>query len=281
MMTKVLYQSHTPGRAARVGEGTWHKRPDFIYYTLWTRGSGRRRWLAGGGGFVMLLTLALASSPASAQGDHGFRFVRIQFEDGQSSGWRRGGAAWSHDHPTGELNLYEALKRTTNIHVEGPPLVLTLKDERIFEYPVLYLCEPGFWTVGDEEAQNLSEYLRRGGFILFDDFRGDREWAQFYEQMKRVLPDTEPVPLPPEHPVWSIYYDVDPVAAPSNVSGGWFTHEDDQYLAYFGEDGRMVALACYNQDIGDGWEWPERNLAGASTISFQMGVNFLIYAFTH
>lgn len=216
-----------------------------------------------------------------AQGDHGFRFVRIQFEDGMSSGWRRGGEAWSHDHPTGELNLYEALKRTTNIHVEGPPLVLTLKDERIFEYPVLYLCEPGFWTMDEEEVENLSEYLRRGGFILFDDFRGDREWAQFYEQMKRVLPDEEPVPLPPEHPVWSIYYDVDPVAAPSNVSGGWFSHEDDQYLAFFGEDGRMVALACYNQDIGDGWEWPERNLADASTISFQMGVNFLIYAFTH
>jgi hypothetical protein len=43
----------------------------------------------------------------------------------------------------------------------------------------------------------------------------------------------------------------------------------------------MVALMCYNQDIGDGWEWPERNFEDASTTAFQMGINFLMYALTH
>jgi len=43
----------------------------------------------------------------------------------------------------------------------------------------------------------------------------------------------------------------------------------------------MIGLACHNQDIGDGWEWPDRNWGDVSTVSFQMGINFLIYALTH
>ena len=222
--------------------------------------------------------------PAQAESppDYGFRFVRIQFDSNAPGMRSRGGAPWSHDHPRAERQFYEALERTTRVYVEGPPLVLTLKDERIFEYPLLYLCEPGYWTMDDEEVDNLRAYLDRGGFILFDDFRGPREWQQLYEQMKRVFPDREPVEISPDHPIWTIYYDIDPVAAPSLVRGGFrFAEREDRYFALFDDRGRMLALMCYNQDIGDGWEWPERNFEDASTISFQMGINFLIYALTH
>ncbi len=230
---------------------------------------------------LVFIAFMLAALPAAAQGDHGFQFVRVRYDDPRGPGMRWGGDAWAHDHPTAEHNFYTALERTTQIHLDGPPIVLALSDERIFDYPVLYLCEPGYWGMSDEEAANLREYLRRGGFILFDDFRGEREWAHFYEQMKRVLPDREPVELTADHPVWTIYYDIDPVAAPSNVSGGYFSHEDDRYLAFFDDDGRMMALSCFNQDIGDGWEWPDRNWDNVSTINFQMGINFVIYALTH
>lgn len=235
---------------------------------------------------LLIFAFVALADPGLAQDDHGFRFVRIRYEDPRPGGMRWGGAAWAHDHPEAELNFYEALRRTTGIHVEGPPLVLTLKDERIFEYPMLYLCEPGYWPMDEAERENLQEYLARGGFILFDDFGGEREWQHFYEQLKRVLPDREPVEIPPEHPIWNIYYEIDPVEAPSNVSGGRgsygrFTKDDDRYMAVFDDAGRMIVLACHNQDIGDGWEYPERNLEDASTISFQMGINFLIYALTH
>ena len=240
----------------------------------------------------MLLLLAFVFGPAetlpaaSGEGasvvpagrDHGFTFVRIRYES-TGRGWR-GRDTWRHDYPTAELNFYEALERTTRVHVEGPPLVLELNDDRIFEHPVLYLCEPGWWQATEDEAKRLGEYLNRGGFILFDDFRGEREWRSFIAQMDRVLPDRAPVEIMPDHPVWDIYYSVDPVEAPSNVSGGYGKYED-RYLGFFDDEGRMMALICYNQDIGDGWEWPDRNLEDASTISFQMGVNFLIYALTH
>ncbi len=226
---------------------------------------------------VLLLALAVPAPPVPD--DYGFRFVRIRYEDPRVRQF--GGAAWAHDYPTAEENFYIALKRTTAIHVEEPPLVLELSDDRIFEHPVLYICEPGYWDMTDAEADRLRQYFRRGGFVLFDDFGGEREWTWFYEQMKRVLPDIEPTEIPPHHPIWSIYFDVDPVAAPSLVSRREYDQGEDRYMAYFDASGRMIALANHNQDIGDGWEWPDRNFNDASTVSFQMGINFVIYALTH
>ena len=222
----------------------------------------------------------LVPEVASGQADYGFRFARIRFESPQGGrGW--GGAMWAHDYPTAEQNFHTALKRTTTIHVQEPNLVLEIKDDRIYEYPVLYLCEPGYWHMDDEEVLRLREYLERGGFILFDDFRGDYEWINLYEQMQRVLPGNEPVELSPAHPIWSIYYDIDPVAAPSLVSGYLGSITADRYMGYFDRDGRLMALANRNQDIGDGWEYPNRDFANASTVSFQMGINFIMYALTH
>ena len=231
---------------------------------------------------VMLLVLAACTAvppQVQAQDDEGFRFVRIRFDS--QWGGRGRNAPWAHDYPTAELNFYEALHRVTKISVEGPPLVRTLVDDKIFDYPLLYLCEPGYWEPTDEEVVRLRAYLERGGFIMFDDFRGQDEWFVLEQVMARVLPDTPFIELPSEHPLWSIFYDVDPVEAPSLVSGGGYRQLRDRYMALFDEAGRMVALAAHNQDLGDGWEWPNRNFENASTITFQMGVNFLMYVFTH
>lgn len=226
-----------------------------------------------------------------AQDDHGYRFVRVRYDD--LDGRRRRRGAWATDYPAAERHLHEAIERTTGMHVEGPPIVLDLTDERIFEHPVLYLTEPGYWQTNEEEVEMLRKYLDRGGFLMIDDFhdygRGyvGPQWNNMYENVKRVFPDREPVELTAEHPVWSVYYDIDPDAAISTKNsgrGGWgqrFGPLDDVYYGVFDDDGRMMIGIFYNQDIGDGWEWPNRNLADASTVSFQMAINFIIYALTH
>lgn len=219
--------------------------------------------------------------------DLGFRFVRIRYE----SIGRWGGRTWAYDYPRAERHLHEAIERTTGIYLEGPPIVLELTDETIYEHPILYLCEPGYWQASDEEVANLQTYFRRGGFMIIDDFHdGGRgsvgpEWNNFYEIIKRVFPDREPVELTADHPIWSVYYDIDPDAAVSTkIETGqtpWLGPEDDIYYGLFDDDGRLMTVICYNQDIGDGWEWPEYNLADASTVSFQMAINFIVYALTH
>ena len=42
----------------------------------------------------------------------------------------------------------------------------------------------------------LRRYLLNGGFLMVDDFWGDYEWDNFYQQIKRVFPDREPEELP-------------------------------------------------------------------------------------
>jgi hypothetical protein len=42
----------------------------------------------------------------------------------------------------------------------------------------------------------------------------------------------------------------------------------------------MVAIINRDNDIGDGWEWPETDEV-FSTEAFKLGINYLIYAMTH
>lgn len=236
---------------------------------------------------ILLTTLFLSGHGSD---DLGFRFVRVRYES--HAGLRSN--AWATDYPTAELNLHEAIDRTTGLYVEGPPIVLDLTDDRIFDYPVLYLTEPGYWRTNDEEVANLRRYLDRGGFLIIDDFhdygRGyvGPQWHNMYDNIKRVYPNREPVELTAEHPIWSIYYEIDPDAAISTKNGfrgGWgprFEAMDDIYYSVTDESGRIAIVICYNQDIGDGWEWPGGQALGtASTVSFQMAINFIIWALTH
>ncbi|MFC1729179.1 DUF4159 domain-containing protein [candidate division KSB1 bacterium] len=226
-----------------------------------------------------------ASEPAPfaqghSGGEYGFTFVRVRYADNGYRGRWGGRGMWATDWPTADLNLHTALERTTEFRILGEPIVLSLKDKRIFEYPVLYLTEPGYWLTDDAEVKSLREYLDRGGFIIIDDFH-EGEWYNMYSNMKRVFPEKEPVELLPDHPIWTIYYDIDPVEAPS-TKGGRFGRYNDRYYAIYDDNGRMMVVISYNQDIGDGWEWPNRlNIAEASTVSFQMAINFIIYALTH
>jgi hypothetical protein len=226
-----------------------------------------------------------------AQDDHGFRFIRLAYGDydprmitdysmrGRGGGYT-GRMAWMHDYPTSEDNLYEAIARTTKIQLAGQYMIIPLRDERIFNYPFLYMSEPGYWLATDQEIKNLREYFKRGGFVMFDDFRSAREWSQLYYNLKLIFPDKEPVLVPNDHPIWSIYYKIDPVEAPSWVTPRYSKYED-QYWTILDDKGRMTCIICYNQDVGDGWEWPQMRLDKAETLPFQMGINFIMYALTH
>jgi len=64
------------------------------------------------------------------------------------------------------------------------------------------MWEPGFWTMSDTEALAFRTYLQKGGFAVFEDFDGREQWANFEEQMTRVLPGARwiaPLPSGPGH----------------------------------------------------------------------------------
>jgi hypothetical protein len=53
-----------------------------------------------------------------------------------------------------------------------------------------------------------------------------------------------------------------------------------EYWGIFDENDRLLMLINFNNDIGDGWELPNET-PEFSTESFKLGINYLIYSYTH
>ena len=125
-----------------------------------------------------------------------FTFVRIRYR----SGWGRRDS-WRIDYPESDLNFSYRLQELTSLKVDPEGKILELTDPDLFNYPFVYLIEPGGLRFSDEEVTALRKYLLGGGFMMVDDFWGEYEWRNFYRQFKRVFPEREPkeLPLTPSH----------------------------------------------------------------------------------
>src|SRR6266567_2893997 len=164
------------------------------------------RKVATAGLIVFLLTGKGSSQNANAtHGTEGpwpdaeFQMARVKYHTigtAGSHGIRQ--PWWAIDYPLAEEHFFAALRRVTNIQVAEDERHLELTDKRIFQYPFLFLQQPGQgnWRPSNEDAANLREYLARGGFLLVDDFHGERDWAIFETAIKRVLPDRPIVEIP-------------------------------------------------------------------------------------
>ena len=79
---------------------------------------------------------------------------------------------WRHDYPESDEFIIGLLHELTGVRVTPRSYeIVKLDSQDVFKYPFLYLSEPGFLTLNDKEIANLGEYIRRGGFIMADDFR--------------------------------------------------------------------------------------------------------------
>src|SRR3954463_11509852 len=117
-----------------------------------------------------------------------FTFVRIRYND--YGGW---GGKWATDYPDSDLNFSYRLHELTALEVDPHGKILQLTDDALFDYPFIYLIEPGNMWLEEAEVLALRKYLLNGGFLMVDDFWGQDEWRNFYENIKRVFPDREPV----------------------------------------------------------------------------------------
>lgn len=186
-----------------------------------------------------------------------------------------GQAPWAHDYPTAEYNMYDMLKRLTVVDVTGDPKVLELDSDEIFNYPVLYLCEIGYWELKDDRARRLGEYLNRGGFLIVDDFRLQHELARFRQQMLKAVPNYTERALDHDHPIFNCFFKFDrlPMESPYNAYG------DPVFYGWFDPNGRLAAIVNYNNDVGDGWE--QMTSPSFEIESFKLGINYFIYSMTH
>ena len=197
---------------------------------------------------------------------------------------------WAIDAPAAEQNLSRRMGRVTSVRVKEP-VVMELSDERLWEHPWIYFVEPANIELSDEEAGVLREFLLRGGTATFDDFHGPEEWDLFERQLKRVFPERDIVQLRPDHPVFSCFYTLTEYPQVPGL-GSFFngvTWEKGGYTAQLhgvlDDDGRVMVLANFNTDMGDGWEWSNAEeypgYIQHTAASYRMIINEIVYALTH
>lgn len=213
--------------------------------------------------------------------DARFCFVRLRWESGLGGFGRRGmSAAWNHDYPQAEQNLASILESLTFIKAHPEGRILRLSDPELFNYPIAYMWEPGFWVMNDDEAQRFREYLLKGGFVIFDDFEYE-QWNNLEAQMRRVLPDARWVELDASHPIFDSFFRMTKIDFPHPMYGilptyyGIFENNDPSR--------RLVAIANHNHDVAEYWEFSATGLfpVDLSNEAYKLGVNYMIYGMTH
>ena len=228
--------------------------------------------------------------PPVATYDGEWSFVRLAYSPNQYGGGfgRRGLGAADTDYPEAEIYLRYGLERLTRLHL-GSDQVIRPDDPNLMNYPWLYAVEVGRWYLDNEDAENLREYLLRGGFLLVDDFWGTYQWEDFLVSMRRVFPDRPIVEIPDTDPLMTLVYEVDKsiqIPGISSIRSG-VTYQQDGYVPYwrgiYDDEGRLMVAINFNMDLGDAWEhannpeYPE----AMTNLAIRYAVNYVVYAMSH
>jgi hypothetical protein len=228
----------------------------------------QRGFFRGGGRFGLLPNVPY---------DGRFTVARVRYLSGNS---------WSADYPMMEEHLSQMLGNLTsmNPHVDGSN-VHTLDDPELLKIPLVYLTEPGYWHPSESEVAGLREFLRKGGFIIVDDFHFQNEWAVFEDAIRRVLPEGQIVPLNITNPIFNSFFQIDSLKVPypgrlgeQGLMGEFSGIYEDNDPAK-----RLMVVINYNIDLGDYVEWSDRDIYSLlpTNEAYKFMINYVVYGLTH
>jgi hypothetical protein len=242
-----------------------------------------------------------AELPSDYAAPADFVIGRLMYPSGVSFGrfgggdWRRGGTSWAVDYPRGDRTLARILRRLTRVDVRSVEQPVNLDDgDDVYYWPFLTVGLAGYWELSDSQVAKLRDYLLRGGFLFCDSFFGSRSWVGFEQGLRRIFPDRPIVDLSDDHPVFHSVYDLSnptttqvPNMYALEGSGGNIGYFDDgavpQWRGILDDDGRLMVLIAFNNDVADSWQWADYAGYPAESANFglRLGVNIAVYALTH
>src|SRR5580765_5651730 len=220
--------------------------------------------------------------------DGRFTFVRINYDTAPGGFWYRGLPAWAHGFSVSEENLMKIMNEVSYLGANDEHFnTLALDDPEIFKYPLIYIIEVSWWNMTDREGVALGEYLKKGGFVIVDDFKaegdfGSSGWVRFAENMKRVMPEGRFIEMDTSHPIFHSFFEIKSLTnfpqaynAGQPIFRGLYEDNDPNK--------RLQMIVNYNTDISQYWEWSGRGLRpfDETNEAYQLGVNYVMYAMTH
>jgi Domain of unknown function (DUF4159) len=238
-----------------------------------------------------------------------FTFVRIVYDSvgGNGEAWYYGDRGWvprwATDHPDGGKNLVWRLNQLTTIQANDGTLLLRLTDPRLFDFPFIFMSDPGWQELSQEERIALRTYLSKGGFLWVDDFWGQAEWDNLERNILAQSPGWKWIDLPTNHPILSTVYPLkncpqvtayqfyvrsgvsyDPPGFHKQPHGGIADMAQVHFRGLIDPNGRLSAVATHNTDIADGWEreGEDREFFQRFSINaYALAINIITYAMTN
>jgi hypothetical protein len=238
-----------------------------------------------------------------------FTFVRIVYDSlgGNGEAWYRGDRGWvprwATDHPDGAKNLTWRLNQLTTIQANQGTLLLRLTDPKLFDFPFIFMSDPGWQELSREERLALRRYLENGGFLWVDDFWGQAEWDNLARNTLSESPGWAWSDIPLDHPIMTTVYPLkncpqvtafqfytrsgvtyDPPGFHKRPHGGVADMSQVHFRGLFDPAGRLAAVATHNTDIADGWEREGENqefFQRFSINAYALAINVITYAMTH
>ncbi len=146
---------------------------------------------------------------------YNFSFARLIYDTGPIDGYNFEKSYWHVDYPNADKCILETAKLMTNIRVNPLPVVIRADDKILDHLPFAFITEAGWVKFSESEKKNLGNWLRKGGFLLVDDFHGPlnasedtrkpkegddpekwkeflerpNEWRQWVSQLKGMIPE--------------------------------------------------------------------------------------------
>ena len=223
--------------------------------------------------------------PVNADEKTEFVLGRLRYRSPRD-GWSY--SRWGIDCNKSDRQFLMGLQRLTRVHARPIEEIIDIDSDEIFQYPWLFAVAVGDWVLSDTHALRLRQYFDRGGFMMVDDFHGEREWRDFMAGVRKIYPAATASELEDGNPAFHVVYDLtkrvqipgaNVVHGPGYERGGVVPH----WRGIADDKGRIVIAICFNMDVGDAWEfaddpqYPERFASEA----YRLGVNYVLYAMTH
>jgi hypothetical protein len=243
---------------------------------------------------VFLMLLAAPGTSQEPPQSSEFVFARVQFTqrhwtqywDDLTINPNSAGPPWWHDWPYSDEFVTSLLQEITGVRTNSDSHKnVELEDPEIFNYPLLYFSEPGFMALNDREVANLGEYIRRGGFIIADDFRepgmlpGDPDELEILRHyLSRAVPEYKLVRLDLSHPIFHQFFDI--ATLDMDPPYGDFR---PQFWGLVDEKGKLRLIADYNNDLGDYWEDLDKGdkAVRPAVWATQLAINYVLYGMSH
>ena len=187
-----------------------------------------------------------------------------------------GGGDW-YNAPSSEINLLRFAATETGIDVDPRFEPMTIDNDRLFDYPLLFLTGHGNVRFSDAELVRLRAYLDNGGFLYVDDDYGLD--TAIRREIARLFPDRTLFELPFSHGIYRSFADFSANGLPK-------IHEHDgkdpQGFGLHDRNGRLCLFYTYETNLADGWadssihgDPPEKREA-----ALRFGANIVVWVMT-